>query len=131
MRWLLRSLLLWLILAPVVWVFGMPRLLTYMEQEAKAQNSASCHQQVTQVNPALPPDRIDSYCGCLNEVLHFEREDLFEMVKTRTAPARMTKALEAQVAWCNPVLHGAVPQQQQPAPQKAKTNPDGSVEIYL
>lgn len=131
MRWLLRSALLWLILAPLAWVYGTPHLLRYVEQEAKAQNSAACHRQVSEASAILPPERIDSYCDCLNEALHFEREDLFEMVKTRTAPVRINKALEARVTQCNPILHGQAPQPQHPAPDTPKTNPDGSVEMYL
>lgn len=131
MRWLLRSALLWLILAPIMWIYGTPYLLGFVEQKAKAQNSAACHGQLQEANATLPPASVEGYCDCLNEALHFEREDLFEMVKTRTAPVRISQALEARVTSCSPILHGKTPQPHHQSPGLPQTNPDGSVEMYL
>lgn len=126
MRFLLRMLVFWAIVAPLLWVFGVPYLLRYIDQKTQAQNTIACREQLATAGLDPASQRATRYCACLNETLHFKREDLFEIAKTRQAPERMTAALQVQVETCSPLLDSSIPLK-----QPDKTNADGSIEIQL
>ena len=131
MRLLLRLLLFWLVMTPILWFWGLPYLAERLSEQTREQNMLECSRQWAAQPAPLGNNAAlgKEYCGCLVEVLQFSREDLLEVAQTRALPNRLNEALARQGEQCNrqveQQLQRAVPLRQH------ETGPGGAKVIYF
>ena len=103
MRTIKRMLLLWLIMLPVSYVWGIPAMMHYIGAKTKAQTLAQCAQQLQEQQLPLNAAQGDTYCHCIADPLIFTREDLVDVIQ-RQPPRQMTAQLKLQVDTCNAAM---------------------------
>lgn len=136
MRLLKFSLILWVILAIPAYIWGLPLLVRYVEQKTKTEILQQCMaQMLAQKTDGLTDDDRQFYCHCLNEDIHLSKSDLFEMARTRTAPAKLRATLDGTATSCSAKLQQSIQFRQRPdtssplpAPRKLE---NGAIEMHL
>ncbi len=130
MRWLLRYVLFWLIVGPLLYLFGLPILLDYLSKKSQVEAYDQCQTYLGKegVNAAsaspISPDRAEKYCHCVSDGLILTKNDVFDLVHHRPAAALNTLAQD-KADTCNTALMHEL---SAPAPQAA---PDASGLIHL
>lgn len=137
MRWLLRLLLFWAISGPLFYLFGLPKLMDYMNHKTRTATRDQCIAQLRDEgklgsNPGqIPPTHAEQYCHCVSDKLTITRADLIDMVQqkpptaltalsqnlgqqcgddlTRVLNAEAAKAFEAMEAQQQPASGNAAP----------------------
>lgn len=109
MRWVLRSLLFWVISLPVFYLFGLPYLLTKLSDRARLESFVQCQTHLKEERIAYVPtalmkvDRADQYCHCVSDPITLTRADLFELARKKQAE-RLNNAMKPVIEACNSAL---------------------------
>jgi hypothetical protein len=102
----MRFLLLWLILLPVFYFWGLPVLMEKLTLKARAEGFASCMSQLkTQgltegPNAVMTSQKGESYCHCATDGLTFTHDDLMDAVQRKPA-AKLNERMAYAVNECN------------------------------
>lgn len=109
MRWLIRLLILWAVSLPLFYLFGLPYLLTKLNDKARLESFAQCQEHLKAERMAyvptaiMKPDRADAYCRCISEPIAFTRADLIILAQKKQ-PERLNNALKPVIEACNAAL---------------------------
>lgn len=109
MRWLLRlfvrMIVFWIIIAPISYYFGLPKLIDYMTNKVRTEGYNQCITQMTNEKmigvagsgAPLTQAQGEGHCRCISDGLTFTRDDLMEMVQQKLdgKPQETPKALAA------------------------------------
>lgn len=142
MRWILRLVVVWGILAAIGYWVGLPYAAKLLQTKTRTDTITQCQQQLaaqgmTNVpNAPVSAEQAGIFCHCLADSLTVTREDLLEVVdhyiKTgkQEPPARIRALMQTQVNTCNTQLQQSImhhPSAPQAAPAR---NNEGETIIF-
>lgn len=106
MRWLLRLILFWALMAPISYYFGLPIALEKLSAKAQTQALADCRTKLTteglvgSANSPLNPQQGEGYCHCMSDKLVLTKADLLDVVQKKP-PAALTAMAQTIADGCN------------------------------
>jgi hypothetical protein len=106
MRIFLRLLILWLIMLPIGWFFGLPWLISEITDQTKAQNLANCLEETKSLPGIFDPAQpliAQKYCDCVVAGITVTREDVWQLAQKKQ-PVAINQRVGQQIQRCNQQL---------------------------
>lgn len=109
MRWLVRSMVLWAIMAPLFYFFGLPMLMEKLSKQTQTQTYTQCLANLKQQglmdsdDAPISTKQGEHYCHCMSDGLTFTKPDIIDALHKRP-PAALSAQAKAIAQQCNEEL---------------------------
>ncbi len=133
MRWVIRSLVFWVLCLPLFYFYGLPFLMEKLNIKARAESYTQCqtHLQKEGIAGMLTPQEADRYCHCVSDGITFEPADLVYLAQKKP-PTRLVGTMKPRVDACNTTLKATIKAAATAAPAtRTEKLPDGTEIIHF
>jgi len=133
MRYLVRLLLFSLVLAPVSYLFGLPFLVTKLEEKMRVDQYVQCEAHLKKEGLAtiLKTEQMNSYCRCVSDAVKLQKSDIKDMV-LRKPPQALYSTMRPAIDACNAGLQKSIGTTRENLPKpRTVTKPDGTQIIHF